>query len=73
MHPTVEADPETLAKFNRRYCSVCAGHARTARVLEERDDLARKKWGDDPPADRVDPADGQHQTVQLARAEPPTE
>jgi len=47
-------------------CYVCAESERAQRIQQAADDAERKRlWGDDPPHDRRDPADGQRFRVVL--------
>ena len=51
--------------IEERVCPVCAAGDRYERITEERDAKWRKSLGDDPPANRKDPADGRTAYVRM--------
>lgn len=64
-HESLTEDERNQFAIEEKVCPVCAAGDRYARIRSEQDDRWRKTLGDEPPANRKDPADGRSAFTRL--------
>jgi hypothetical protein len=64
-HESLTGDKANHFTFGTRTCPVCAGWDRYKRILGAQDEKMRAPLGENPPANRVDPADGRRDFPRL--------
>lgn len=68
-HESIAQDDPDLI-FDAKVCPVCSGVAKSVRIQGARDEVHRKRLGDNPPPAAADPADGR---TNILRAPTPAE